>query len=487
MGLRRAVRNDKNIRSVREDEFPADLFCMKSVKKCKSSHIRCVFALSLLRIGLFCVIMGQNTEVIAMGKLARHSEERGIDMTLEQAKAKLAQYGQEHVLKYYDELDDAQKAELLAQIDETDMSILDAYKKKQEMSQKGKITPLTAMQLDEIEASREEFTQAGLDAIRAGKVGAVLLAGGMGTRLGSDNPKGMYNVGLTRELYIFECLINNLMDVVNQAKVWVPLFVMTSDKNHEATTAFLKEHNYFGYDEASVHFFKQEMAAATDYQGKIYLEEKGRLSTSPNGNGGWFLSMKNNGLLELVHEQGIEWLNVFAVDNVLQRIADPCFVGATILKNCVVGSKVVKKSAPDEKVGVMCLEDGKPSIVEYYELTDELMNAKDAKGEPAYNFGVILNYLFKVGDLEAMMENNMPLHIVEKKIPYLDENGELVKPETPNGYKFESLVLDMIHQMDSCLPFEVVRSKEFAPIKNKTGVDSVESARALLTANGVVL
>ncbi len=408
-------------------------------------------------------------------------------MTLQQAKEKLAKYGQEHVLKYYDELSEVQKQELLEQIDATDMSILEACKHKEDLGKKGLITPLAAMQLDEIEANKESFEATGLEAIRAGKVGAVLLAGGMGTRLGSDNPKGMYNVGITKELYIFECLIHNLMDVVKKADAWIHLFVMTSDKNNDATVQFLKEHDYFGYKEEYVHFFKQEMAAATDYEGKIYMEEKGKLSTSPNGNGGWFISMKNNGLLDLVHSEGIEWINVFAVDNVLQRIADPCFVGATIQKNCVVGSKVVRKSAPDEKVGVMCLEDGKPSIVEYYELTDELMNAKDEKGEPAYNFGVILNYLFKVVDLESMMENNMPLHIVEKKIPYLDEKGELVKPQEPNGYKFESLVLDMIHQMDSCLPYEVVRNKEFAPIKNKTGVDSVESARALLQENGVEL
>lgn len=408
-------------------------------------------------------------------------------MTLEQAKEKLAKFGQEHVLKYYDELSEESRQELLAQIDATDMSILESCKHKEELSKKGVITPLAAMELDEIAANKESFTATGLEAIRAGKVAAVLLAGGMGTRLGSDNPKGMYNVGLTRQLYIFECLVNNLMEVVRQADAWIHLFVMTSDKNNDATIAFLKEHDYFGYQAEYVHFFKQEMAAATDYEGKIYLEEKGKLSTSPNGNGGWFISMKNNGLLELIHSEGIEWLNVFAVDNVLQRIADPCFVGATIQKNCVVGAKVVRKNAPDEKVGVMCLEDGRPSIVEYYELTEELINAKDAKGEPAYNFGVILNYLFKVADLEKMMENNMPLHIVEKKIPYLDEQGQLVKPETPNGYKFESLVLDMIHQMDSCLPYEVVRNKEFAPIKNKTGVDSVESARALLQENGVCL
>lgn len=408
-------------------------------------------------------------------------------MTLEQAKEKLAKYGQEHVLQYYDELSDTQRQELLKQIDATDMSILEACRHKEDLTKKGVITPLAAMELDEIEAHKDSFTAEGLEAIRSGKVGAVLLAGGMGTRLGSDNPKGMYNVGLTKELYIFECLIHNLLDVVRKADAWIHLFVMTSDKNNDATIGFLKEHDYFGYQAEYVHFFKQEMAAATDYEGKIYLEEKGKLSTSPNGNGGWFISMKNNALLELIHDEGIEWLNVFAVDNVLQRIADPCFIGATIQKNCVVGAKVVRKNAPDEKVGVMCLEDGKPSIVEYYELTDELMNAKDEKGAPAYNFGVILNYLFKVKDLESMMATRMPLHIVEKKIPHLNEKGELVKPEEPNGYKFESLVLDMIHQMDSCLPFEVVRNKEFAPIKNKTGVDSVESARALLQENGVEL
>ena len=409
-----------------------------------------------------------------------------MSVTLEQAKAKLAEFGQEHLLKYYDELNEEQKKALLQQIMDTDMSMLESCKHKQELTKKGVISPLAAMQLDEIEANKEAFTEEGLAAIRAGKVGAVLLAGGMGTRLGSDDPKCMYNVGLTRELYIFECLINNLMDVVKQAGEYVHLFVMTSEKNHEKTVKFMTEKAFFGYSAEHVHFFKQEMAAATDYEGKIYLEEKGRLSTSPNGNGGWFISLEKSGLLELVHKAGIEWLNVFAVDNVLQRIADPCFVGATIQKNCVVGAKVVRKNAPDEKVGVICLEDGRPSIVEYYELTDELMNAKDEKGDPAYYFGVILNYLFRVDEMEKMIAN-LPLHIVEKKIPYLDENGELVKPEAPNGYKFEQLVLDLNHELDSCLPFEVVRNKEFAPIKNKTGIDSVESARALLVENGVVL
>ncbi len=411
----------------------------------------------------------------------------GGHMVPESIRAKLTEYGQEHILKYYDELSDEEKKALLKQIEETDMSVLAAAANPDELTKKGVISPLPCMELDEIEKNRESFEKTGLDAIRSGKVAAVLLAGGMGTRLGSDDPKGMYNIGITKEMFIFECLINNMLDVVKKADSYFHLFIMTSEKNNDATIAFLKEKSFFGYPEQYIHFFKQEMAAATDYNGKIYLEEKGRMATSPNGNGGWFISLVRAGLLDKAKEWGIEWFNIFAVDNVLQRIADPVFVGATIEKNCVVGAKVVRKNAPDEKVGVMCLEDGRPSIVEYYELTEELMNAKDEKGDPAYNFGVILNYLFNIEELERVVKQELPLHIVKKKIPYIDETGNLIKPSEPNGYKYENLVLDMIHQMKSCLPFEVVREKEFAPIKNPTGVDSVESARELLKMNGVTL
>lgn len=409
-----------------------------------------------------------------------------MSISLEQAQEKLKRCGQEHVLKYYDELTEEQKGILLEQIGTLDLSLPEMCRHKDAMAGRGVITPLAAMQLSEIEANKESFRAAGLDAIRAGKVGAVLLAGGMGTRLGCDGPKGIYDIGVTRNLYIFECLIHNLFNVVREAGVPIHLFVMTSDKNHEVTVEFLKEHDFFGYGSDYVHFFKQEMAVASDYEGKIYMEEKWKMSTSPNGNGGWFLSLKKNGLLDLVHREGIEWLNVFAVDNVLQRIADPCFVGATILKQCAAGAKVVRKSVPEEKVGAICLEDGRPSIVEYYDMTPQLLEAKDENGDPAYNFGVILNYLFRVEELEKLLET-LPMHVVEKKIPYLDENGNKVKPEAPNGYKFEQLVLDMIHMLPSCLPYEVVREKEFAPVKNAVGVDSVESARELLIKNGVVL
>ena len=408
-------------------------------------------------------------------------------MTYTEAKEKLAKYGQEHVLAYYDTLNDADKEALLFQIEDTDFSVLEVYKNRDEEVKKGKIEPLPSMELAEIEENKVTYYAAGLDAIKEGKVAAVLLAGGMGTRLGSDNPKGMYDIGITKEVYIFQRLVENLMDVVRMAGTWVHLFIMTSDKNNDATIGFLTEKNFFGYNPEYVHFFVQEMAPAVDRDGKIYMESPCKMSTSPNGNGGWFSSMAKAGLAAKAKELGIEWLNTFAVDNVLQRIADPVFVGATIKSGKTVGAKGVKKNAPDEKVGVICLEDGHPSIVEYYELTDELMNTMDEKGEPAYSFGVILNYLFKLDELMEIADKKMPLHIVEKKISYMDENGNIVKPAKPNGYKFETLVLDMINLADSCLPFEVVRNREFAPIKNKMGIDSVESARYLCIRNGIKL
>lgn len=407
-------------------------------------------------------------------------------MNYKEAYEKLERYGQLHVLKYYDGLPEEKKEVLLGQIESLDFSVLQ-YCKENTTNQKGEIAPLAAMQLPEIEKKKEEYTKIGIEEIRQGKVGAVLLAGGMGTRLGSDHPKGMYDIGLTRPVYIFQRIIENMLDVVRQAEGWVRLFVMTSDKNHDMTVEFFEEKKYFGYNKDYVSFFIQDVVPASDYEGKVYMEEQWKISTSPNGNGGWFSSMNKCGLLDVIKKDGIEWINVFAVDNVLQRIADPCFVGAVIANGCVAGAKVVKKNSPDERVGALCLEDGRPSIVEYYELTDEMKAAKDENGNPAYDFGVILNYIFRTKELEAIMDRQLPLHVVEKQIPYMNEKGEHVEPEMPNGYKYETLVLDMIHQVDNCLAYEVDRHKEFAPIKNATGIDSVETARELCKKNGIAL
>ncbi len=407
--------------------------------------------------------------------------------TLEEAKVKLAGAGQEHLLQYFDELDEAQQTGLLNQIEALDLSLLDLIKDGVKEVPKGKLAPLGAVTLDEIKEKKDTYKKRGLEAIRQCQVGAVLLAGGQGTRLGLDKPKGMLNVGIHKELYLFEQLVNNLMEVVKEADAWVPLFVMTSEKNNADTVAFFKEKDYFGYNKDYVFFFVQEMAPSVGYDGKVLMEAKDRLSTSPNGNGGWFSSLVKAGLLDKINELGVKFLNVFAVDNVLQKMADPVFVGATLEAGAVCGSKVVAKADPNERVGVLCLEDGRPSIVEYYEMTDEIIHSRDDKGNLLYNYGVILNYLFDVKTLTDILNRSMPTHVVEKKIPYINEKAELVKPQEPNGYKFETLVLDMIHMMDNCLSFEVEREHEFAPIKNATGVDSLESARKLMEKNGIEL
>ncbi len=409
-------------------------------------------------------------------------------MNYNEAKELLEKNNQSHLLEYFDELNDDQKEHLLEQISEIDFDLIKLIENADTPDERGVITPLDAeVSIKEIEENADKFRAKGVEAIKEGKVAALLLAGGMGTRLGSDKPKGMYNIGETKDVFIFEMLIRNLMDVVDEVGVWVPLYIMTSEKNDKDTREFFEEKNYFGYNKDYVKFFKQEMAPACDFDGKIYLERKDRISTSPNGNGGWFISFNKAGLLDEAKAKGIEYINLFAVDNVCQRMVDPLFVGAMLDGGYVSASKVVSKAAPEEKVGVLCLEDGKPSIVEYYELTEEMRYETLPDGSLAYKDGVILNYLFSIKALEENMNNNLVTHVVKKKIECLDENGNTVKPETENGYKFETLVLDMIHDMDNCLAYEVVREKEFAPIKNKTGVDSVDTAKELLKKNGVEL
>lgn len=402
-----------------------------------------------------------------------------------EAKKVLEENGQEHLLAFWDELNEESREKLLSQIENIDWSIFEQLEQKDILEQRGKFEPLGALEVDEIEENKEKYEKAGVKALSEGKVATVLLAGGQGTRLGLDKPKGTLNVGINKEFYLFEAHIKWLLHIKEICGAYVPLYIMTSDINNADTIEFFEEHNYFGYDKAYVKFFIQEMNPACDYNGKIYLRAKDEIALSPNGNGGWFLSMIKAGLVEDMKAKGVEYLSAFSVDNVLQKINDPVFVGAEVLADTDVCAKVVRKADKREKVGVLCLEDGKPSIVEYYEMTDEMAELKDEKGRLAYAFGVILNYLFKLDKLiDLTGGKKMRLHIVEKKIPYIDENGEMHKPEEPNGYKFETLILDMVHMMNSCLSYEVVREHEFAPIKNMHGIDSLDSARELLKLNG---
>ncbi len=329
----------------------------------------------------------------------------------------------------------------------------------------------------------DEYTRIGVQAIAEGKLALVLLAGGQGTRLGLDGPKGALNVGITHELYVFELLIQNTMKVVEKAGHFIPFFIMTSESNDAATREFFEGHDYFGYDPRFIRFFIQESNPVTDLDGKPLYLNPGEILTSPNGNGGWYSSLYNSDILKDGLFDGVEWINVFSVDNVLQGIADPVFLGATIESGYACGSKVIRKVYPEEHVGVICILEGRPYIIEYYEL-DDLKREHGELDDSMFNYGVTLNYLFQVSELGKTLVVDMPIHKVKKNVKRFYKDGRYVESSELNAYKYETLALDLIHMMDSCLAFEIEREKEFAPIKNKEGEDSLDTARILLQKNG---
>ncbi len=405
-------------------------------------------------------------------------------MNYSEASSLLKEHGQEQLLDYFGELNEAEQKELLGDIEKIDFSIIENADASHKAP--GKITPVTAVDLSEIALNRRMYAEAGTEILRQGKVGAVLLAGGQGTRLGSDKPKGMFNIGVKRKLSIFEQQMNNISAVVAETGAYFHIFVMTSELTDADTRKFFSDNKFFGYPGELIHFFVQDVSPACDKDGKIYLENKHKVLLLPNGNGGWYSSLIKSGLGDIIKEEQIEWLNVYGVDNVLQRICDPAFIGATALGGYGCGSKVVKKVSAEEKVGVLCNEDGKPTVIEYYEMPVELKNKRTESGELEYCYGVILNYLFNVEKLNAALSCKLPYHKAFKAVPHL-ENGVTITPSSPCGYKFETLAVDIVKNMGSCLAFEVERNKEFAPVKNAEGTDSVATARALLKENGIRL
>lgn len=393
----------------------------------------------------------------------------------------LEELKQKELLAYLSGLPQASYEKMLAQISALDMSVFDT----QAEAARGEISPCFTMKRESIEEKRELLETLGRNAIREGKIAAVMLAGGLGSRLGFSHPKGTLNIGISKPLYVFECQIKNLLKVCDEVQCWIPLFIMTSEDNHEETVSFIENHGYFGYSPESVWFFKQEQLPVLDEDNNLLLADSDTILTAPNGNGGWYSSLASSELQQVIRDFGIEWLNVFAVDNVLQKIADPLFLGAVIEMNWKCGAKVVKKTSPDERVGTLCTENGThPTIVEYYEMNDDMRYAKNSDGSYVYDYGVILNYLFRVDQLDGTLNVKLPLHKAHKKMTYLGYDGI---PKEGFVNKFETLALDLINLQGECLPFEVIREEEFAPIKNKEGSDSVETAQKLLELNGIIL
>jgi len=392
----------------------------------------------------------------------------------------LEKYNQTNLIKHYNNLSEAGKFKLALNLRKIDFSYLDLLNQK-DVKKELNLKPIDVLSTKDIEKNIEEYEKAGVRALKDISVGAVLLAGGMGTRLGCNGPKGMFNIGVNKDVYIFEILINNMLDVVKQTGEFIPLFVMTNEDSHLDIINFFKEHNYFGYNKDYVCFFAQEMAPCVSFNGEILLKNETEIVVSPNGNGGWFKSIVNNAeASKMLKKFNLKYLNVFSVDNVLQRISDPAFVGAVVSSNAEIGSKVIAKVSDDEKVGVICLKNGKPAVVEYIDLDSETVSKRNENGERVFNYGVTLNYLFKIDYLYDTMENKLPVHIVKKQINHFDGENYV----TDENLKFEYLCVDMIEFANKVIPYEVVREKEFAPVKNKEGKDSVATARELLIKNG---
>ncbi|MBE6601317.1 MAG: UDPGP type 1 family protein [Ruminococcaceae bacterium] len=392
---------------------------------------------------------------------------------------------QEHLLPYVAAMTEEQAGIFEAELSKIDFAALEAI--TEESPVRGTITPIEAYTLQRRALEKEENLRVGIEAIKSGRLATVMLAGGQGTRLGSDKPKGCYNVGITREYYLFEAHVEKLIETEKKYGVKLPLYIMTSEKNHEQTVAFFETHEYFGYGKENIGFFRQKSAPCTDFNRKLLMESTTRLASSPNGNGGWYVSLAESDCGKEMRERGIEWISLFGVDNPLQRFCCEEFIGASVRANASCAVKVVTKAYPEELMGVMCLEDGKPSMIAYAEMTDALRYATDENGNLLYTYGDILNMIFRVDELDRCMGAEMPIHIARKKIPYVDADGTAHSPTAPNGFKYEQFLFDAFRYMSSVFLFEVERSKEFAPIKNLTGADSVESARRMLTENGVTL
>ena len=394
-------------------------------------------------------------------------------------KERLYAVGQAHLLDGFDRLSEEERRRLIGEITSIDFSVFERAKFFDEKNYDS-LAPIPIFSEECAEKEKDEPEAVGLSAIAEGKVGAVLLCGGQGTRLGYPHPKGMFNIGITKEISIFSLHFRYLTGVAERAGVWFPIYIMTSIYNRREIEEFLKEKAFFGFDPSSIFFFEQNMAPATDFDGKIYKSSPSSLELAPDGNGGWFSALVSCGYLDKIRARGVEWLNVVSIDNVLQRTVDPRFIGATISAGACCGAKVVKKADPDERIGLICENGGHPSVIEYYEL-DKLKKENTVSVE-GLDYGVILNYLFSVDEMEKTLGTPLPVHRARKKIPYYD--GEYRKPEKENGFKYEMLATDLVERMPTCLAYEILREQEFAPVKNLTGVDSVDTAREMLIRQG---
>ena len=411
-----------------------------------------------------------------------------MDSKVEEIKAILKKYDQEHLLNQYEKLDENHKKRLLEEIQNIDFELItNLYKstKKEEKNNKDEITPIEYLDKYKLNDKYKYYESIGKKAIKEGKLVAVTMAGGQGTRLGHNGPKGTYDIGLDSHKSLFELLADRLKEDGKKYDVTIPWFIMTSKENNNATIAFFEKHKYFGFQkDKNIFFFTQGELPMIDTEGKILIGEDGFIKLAADGHGGIYESLVKSGMTKKMKEMGAEWVFIGGVDNCLVKMVDPVLMGIAIDKKVTVACKSVVKDNPHEKVGVFCKRNGKPNVIEYTEITEEMAEATDKDGELLYGESHILCNLFSVDAIERMGANPLPYHVAYKKAKYIDKNGNLVVPDSPNAYKFEAFLFDAFGTVDEMAILRVKREEEFAPVKNddSVGVDCPRTARKLYEA-----
>lgn len=405
-------------------------------------------------------------------------------MNFEEFKSILEKYNQEHVLFAYERASDEKKKELISQVERIDF---EQMKKLYELSQNppkfenAQIEPIKYFDtLKLTDEEKENFTKIGEEVIKSGKLACVTMAGGQGTRLGHNGPKGTFDLGLESHKSLFEILTDGLKETKELYGVDVPWYLMTSKENNDDTVKFFEENNYFGYSKDAVGmFFKQSELPMLDEAGKVIINESGLIKEAADGHGGIFEAMFKNGVLNDMKSRGVEWVFVGSVDNPLVRMTDPLFIGFAVSNNYMAASKTLVKAYPEEKVGVFCKKNGMPYVIEYTEISNEMANERDENGELVYGESHVLLNLFNMSILDKIKEAKLPYHTAHKKATYMDENGNIIEPEMPNAYKFEAFIFDAFAMIPEVGLLRGIREDEFAPVKNATGSDSPETARKL--------
>ena len=330
-----------------------------------------------------------------------------------------------------------------------------------------------------------EAEAAGKSLLAQGKVAALIVAGGQGTRLGFDGPKGTYPITPVLKKSLFQYFAESLARASEKAGAPIHWYIMTSEINDGPTRAFFEEHHYFGLNKQDVTFFTQGMMPAIAYNGDLLLGGKDTLALAPNGHGGTLLALRKSGALDRMKADGVEYISYFQVDNPLVPVVDPLFIGLHHLEGSEISARMLPKTNPYEKLGNFCITGGRLQIIEYSDMPAELAERRKADGTLDFLAGSPAIHVISrefVERLTADGQLHMPWHRADKKVAYLNENGEMVKPEEPNAVKLESFIFDALPLAKKTMVLEGCREELFAPTKNATGVDSAESCRAMLVA-----